>query len=260
MYEITNLHTSRLTWSTGQSPGTVQSSQLAQFLILHLYWTGVKVHIPRKMYPFKRTQHSYPVLSLSSSCFDRASLVAQLVKKKKKLPVTAAGFDPWVGVFPRRRERLPTPVFWPGEFPGLYSLLLLLSRFSRVRLCATPETAPPFLGFSRQERWSGSPFPSPMHASEKWTWSRSVVSHSSRPHGLQSTRLLRPWDFSRQEYWSGLPLPSPLYSLRGCKESDRTERLSLHFYHASQKRIGSLPLLYSHPHLPAVLIWYFAMT
>ena len=37
-------------------------------------------------------------------------------------------------------------------------LLLLLSRFSRVRLCATPETAahqaPPSLGFSRQEHWS----------------------------------------------------------------------------------------------------------
>ena len=36
-------------------------------------------------------------------------------------------------------------------------LLLLLSLFSRVRLCATPETAahqvPPFLGFSRQEHW-----------------------------------------------------------------------------------------------------------
>ena len=46
-------------------------------------------------------------------------------------------------------------------------LLLLLSRFSRVRLCATPETAahqaPPSLGFSRQEHWSGLPFPSPMH-------------------------------------------------------------------------------------------------
>ena len=45
--------------------------------------------------------------------------------------------------------------------------LLLLSRFSRVRLCATPETAahqvPPSLGFSRQEHWSGLPFPSPMH-------------------------------------------------------------------------------------------------
>ena len=50
-------------------------------------------------------------------------------------------------------------------------LLLLLSRFSRVRLCATPQTAahqdPPSLGFSRQEHWSGLPFPSPMHESEK---------------------------------------------------------------------------------------------
>ena len=55
--------------------------------------------------------------------------------------------------------------------------------------------APPSLGFSRQEHWSGLPFPSPMHESEKWKWNRSVVSDSSRPHGLQPTRLLRPWDF-----------------------------------------------------------------
>ena len=26
------------------------------------------------------------------------------------------GFDPWVGKIPWRREKLPTPVFWPGEF------------------------------------------------------------------------------------------------------------------------------------------------
>ena len=49
--------------------------------------------------------------------------------------------------------------------------LLLLSRFSRVRLCATPETAahqaPLSLGFSRQEYWSELPFPSPMRESEK---------------------------------------------------------------------------------------------
>jgi len=32
-----------------------------------------------------------------------------------------AGFNPWVGKFLWRRERLPTPVFWPGEFHGLYS-------------------------------------------------------------------------------------------------------------------------------------------
>ena len=31
------------------------------------------------------------------------------------------GFDPWVGKIPWRRERLPTPVFWPGEFHGLCS-------------------------------------------------------------------------------------------------------------------------------------------
>ena len=31
------------------------------------------------------------------------------------------GFDPSVGKIPWRRERLPTLVFWPGEFPGLYS-------------------------------------------------------------------------------------------------------------------------------------------
>ena len=55
--------------------------------------------------------------------------------------------------------------------------------------------APPSLGFSRQEHWSGLPLPSPMHESEKWKWSRSVVSDSSWPHGLQPTRLLHPWDF-----------------------------------------------------------------
>ena len=65
--------------------------------------------------------------------------------------------------------------------------------------CATPQTAahqaPPPLGFSRQEHWNGLLFPSPMHESEKWTWSRSVVSDSSWSHELQPTRLLCPWDF-----------------------------------------------------------------
>ena len=31
------------------------------------------------------------------------------------------GFNPWVGKIPWRRKRLPTPVFWPGEFHDLYS-------------------------------------------------------------------------------------------------------------------------------------------
>ena len=31
------------------------------------------------------------------------------------------GFNPWVGKIPWRREQLPTPEFWPGEFHGLCS-------------------------------------------------------------------------------------------------------------------------------------------
>ena len=50
-------------------------------------------------------------------------------------------------------------------------LLLLLSRLSHVRLCATQQTAahqaPLSLGFSRQELWSGLLFSFPMHESEK---------------------------------------------------------------------------------------------
>ena len=49
----------------------------------------------------------------------------------------------------------------------LLLLLLLLSRFSRVRLCAmlwTVAHQPPLsTGFSRQEYWSGLPFPSPRY-------------------------------------------------------------------------------------------------
>ena len=50
-------------------------------------------------------------------------------------------------------------------------LLLLVGRFSRLRLSATSQTAahqaPLSPGFSRQEHWSGLPLPSPMHESEK---------------------------------------------------------------------------------------------
>ena len=66
----------------------------------------------------------------------------------------------------------------------------------------------PSLGFSRQEHWSGLPFPSPIHESEK-----------VKVKSLSRGQLLgTPWTaayrappsmgFSRQEYWSGVPLPS----------------------------------------------------
>ena len=101
-------------------------------------------------------------------------------------------------------------------------LLLLLSRFSRVRLCVTPETAAHqallSLGFSRQEHWSGLPFPSPRRESEKWKWSRSVVFDSSRPHGLQPTKLLRPWDFPGKS--TGLGCHSLLQCMKVKSESE----------------------------------------
>ena len=78
-----------------------------------------------------------------------------------------------------------------------------------VRLLATPWTAAyqasPSMGFSRQEYWSGLPFPSPMHESGKW---------KVKVKSLSRLRLLAtPWTaayqappsmgFSRQEHWSG---------------------------------------------------------
>ena len=105
-------------------------------------------------------------------------------------------------------------------------LLLLLSRFSRVRPCATPQMAahqaPPSLGFSRQERWTGLPFPSPMHESGKWKWSRSVVSDSWQRHGLQPTRLLHPWDFPGNSTGVGWS------SYRGIDTGNTSKDLSLH--------------------------------
>ena len=91
-------------------------------------------------------------------------------------------------------------------------LLLLLSRFSHVRLCVTPEMAAHqaslSLGFSRQEPWSGLTFPSPMYESEKWKWKWSPVWLLATPW-TAAYQAPPSMGFSRQGYWSGLPLPSP---------------------------------------------------
>ena len=100
-------------------------------------------------------------------------------------------------------------------------LLLLLSRFSHVRLYATPSTAahqaPLSLGFSRQQHWSGLPFPSPMRESE------NEVAQScptlSDPMDCSPHQAPLSMGFSRQECWSGVPLPSPHLSLRYSKDT-----------------------------------------
>ena len=60
-----------------------------------------------------------------------------------------------------------SPKIGANQYMSHILLLLLLSRFSRVQLFATPWTAayqaPPSMGFSRQEYWSGLPLSSPSH-------------------------------------------------------------------------------------------------
>ena len=98
----------------------------------------------------------------------------------------------------------PRPWDSPGKNTGVGCHFLLQctkvkSESEAAQSCPTLRD-PVSMGLSRQEYWSGLPFPSPMHESEKWKWSCSVVSDSSRPrvHGA-----------FQEEYWSGSPLPSP---------------------------------------------------
>ena len=110
-------------------------------------------------------------------------------------------------------------------------LLLLLSHFSRVRLCNPIDGSPPgslSLGFSKQEYWSGLPFPSPMNESEKWKWSCSAVANSATPWPAahQAPPSL---GFSRQEYWSGVPLPSPVGMLKPPQHITQFKATSVNF-------------------------------
>ena len=80
------------------------------------------------------------------------------------LPFPSPGVLPNPGLEPRSPALQADSL--PSELPGKPSLLLLLlSRFSRIRLFATLWTvarrAPLSMGFSRQEYWSGLPCSSP---------------------------------------------------------------------------------------------------
>ena len=123
-------------------------------------------------------------------------------------------------VWPHRRQptRLPHPWDFPGKNTGVgcHFLFQLMQTHLRIlqrnivaadaklsqlcpTLCDPIDGSPP-----------GSPIPGIFQArtleyvaisfsnvwKEKWKWSLSVVSNSSWLHGLQPTRLLRPWNVS----------------------------------------------------------------
>ena len=113
-------------------------------------------------------------------------------------------FNPWVGKIPRQRKRLPSPVFWPGEFHGLYSpwghkesdmterLSLSLSGGSSGKQSACQ--------YRRHKRCRIDPWVG------KIPWRREWL--------------------STLVFWPGIPWTSPW----GCKELDTTERLSLFLF------------------------------
>ena len=80
--------------------------------------------------------------------------------------------------------------FFPLKFSN-DMFIILLSHFSLVRLCATPEMAahqaPPSLGFSRQEHWSGLRFPSPVYNT---IFYNSIISFSTEAQLTYSSMLV----------------------------------------------------------------------
>ena len=64
---------------------------------------------------FKKT-HSFFRISVTKQGFPGGS-----AGKESACNVGDLGFETWVGKIPWRREQLPTPVFWSGEFHGLYN-------------------------------------------------------------------------------------------------------------------------------------------
>jgi len=159
-------------------------------------------------------------------------------------------------VQPHRRQptRLPVPgilqartLEWVAvSFSNAWKWKVKVKSLSHIRPLATPWTvayqAPPSMGFSRQEHWSGVPLPSPIYIcmhkyihtyirqtfmytwlkippamQETWVWSLGWVIPWRRE--WQPTPVLLPGKFHGQRSLAG-------YSAWGCKQSDMTEWLN----------------------------------
>ena len=142
---------------------------------------------------------TWDMLLVGQWCFFELGFEGRLGSAGKEFACNAE-FDPWVGKISWRRDRLPTPVFWPGEFHGLYSLWdrkesdttewlslpLSLRETSRGGMSQTPGGGP------------GHPFMRVL----------SVVSDSAAPWTVACQTPLSV-GLPSQEYWSGLLFPSP---------------------------------------------------
>ena len=134
-------------------------------------------------------------------------------------------------VRPHRQQptRLPHPWDSPGKNTGvgchfLLQCMKVKSESEVAQSCptlATPWTtayqAPPSMGFSRQEYWSGLPLPSPTQglkntqilSSELLLLSCYVMTESSVTPWTVACQASLSMGFSRHRYWGGLPFPFP---------------------------------------------------
>ena len=137
---------------------------------------------------------------------------------KQKLFIQNEGYLKEISVFPMTYLIVSSLQRWKGmmamncrSLPHILLLLLLLSRFSRVRLCVTPETAATRLPH---------PWDSPgkntgvdchfLLQCMKVKSESEVVQSFPTPSDPMDCSLpgSSVHGFSRQEYWSGVPLPS----------------------------------------------------
>ena len=154
----------------------------------------------------------------------------------KNLPaMQRLGFDPWVGKMHWRRERLPTPVFWPGEFHVLYRPWGRRVRrdwatftFSRCSSCFSPFlilTCQIFYFKKQKEVFHTLPacpqppkhFPGgtvPANVGDKRTWVRPLDWEDSQGEEMGTHSCILAWEIP----WTEEP--------GGHKESDITEWLN----------------------------------
>ena len=90
------------------------------------------------------------------------------------------GFDPWVGKIPWRRERLPTPVFWPGDFLGLY----------HPRGCKELDTTEQHHPYDR--KWRGPK--KPLDESESGEWKSWLKALNIQKRKIMASGPITSWE------------------------------------------------------------------